>query len=121
MGFVMKEWLVVRRPPPTRSGGLEFGEPTAKTVSATELGLDDKPKVGLEQAGTRDDLPDRHEIAAQPMPVSLIAPIMAEPGATEKILVKTKEAGAPGACARWASIRNDTTAPACRSRSSTPE
>jgi subtilisin family serine protease len=91
----MTEWLVVRRSRQTRSGGLESPEPIAKTVSATEQGAE--PKVGLEQAGTRDDLPDRHEIdtAAQPMPMSLIEPIMAEAAAAQEILLEAKEAGAP--------------------------
>jgi subtilisin family serine protease len=93
----MKEWLVVRRPRPMRSDGLKSAEPIAKTVSTTEPGSDDQPRIAIEQAGTRDDLPDRDEIdtAAQPMPMSLIEPILAAPAATEKILLQAKEAGAP--------------------------
>jgi subtilisin family serine protease len=93
----MKEWLVIRRPRPIRSGRVESAEPIATTLSATEPGPSDARKVGLEQADTQDDLRDRHEIdaAAQPMPMSLIEPIMAKLAATEEVLLKAKEMGTP--------------------------
>ena len=92
---ILNEWLVVRRTLPSRSGGLEAAEPIAKTASTGDGRTDGKTKTGLEQAGAKDELPNRQEIdtAAEPMPMSLIKPFMSEPAAVQKILAKSKTAG----------------------------
>jgi subtilisin family serine protease len=93
----MKEWLVVRRSHPTRSGGLASPEPIANTVSATEPSPYDKPIVALEQADTQDNLSDPHQIdtAVEPMPMSLVEPFETTRTATEEILLKAKQLGTP--------------------------
>jgi hypothetical protein len=93
-GLIMKEWLVVRRRPPVRSGALEGAEPIART-SEIRPPSDDSPKVSIEQADSPTALPNREEIvtAGSPMPMSLIEPIACEPAAIQEIILKAKATG----------------------------
>ncbi|WP_315751862.1 MULTISPECIES: S8 family serine peptidase [unclassified Bradyrhizobium] len=88
----MSEWLVVRRvQPSTRRRGAAPIPKTASAPSTPEITI----RVAPEHAPSRHQLPDPNEIgmAARPMPVSLIAPIVTATSAADAILRDARAAG----------------------------